>query len=733
MVMRKDDVLMKKGKAGAVIALSLVMGVSLLSGCSSGTSSGSSSKTAAESASTSKSSSENSEENKIYGVISSVSSDSITINVGTLNKQSKPDETKPSSDQTTDQNTDKNSAKNTTEKSNTEKNAEAGSEEKSSTDTGGTNSGQKSSSEAPAEKSMITTTGETKTVTLTSSTKVSQEMPGNPPQEGAPGNGQQPLLQNGSDSSSSTEKSTDNNSNEKQSDNSTEVNGDSDSNSNGKDTDNSSNMNKESQSKELSISDLKENDEVSITLDSDGNASEISLLSGGGPGGDSKVPQGGSGQSAAPTSYTSVTEYSTDKTTSGKSYSSTGTDENAVHVTDGAKVCLKDAAVSRKSEESQGGDRSSFYGIGAAVLTTDGTSYISGSKISTDAKGGAGIFSYGDGTTYVSDTTVSTKKDTSGGLHAAGGGTLYAWNVNATTQGESSAAIRSDRGGGTMVVDGGTYTSNGTGSPAVYSTANIAVHNADLTSNNSESVCIEGLNSLRLFDCNLTGNMKKDSQNDCTWNVILYQSMSGDSEVGNSTFEMNGGTLTAKNGGMFYTTNTESTIRLSDVDITYAENNDFFLKCTGNSNQRGWGTAGANGADCNFTADSQKMEGDVIWDSISQLDFYMSNGSTLKGAVTDDESNAGDGGSGYCNFYIAKGCTWTVTGDSTLTKLYNAGTIVDTEGKTVTIKGTDGTVYVQGNSEYTITVSSYSTKADMSGATESTAWKDYEVSKPSEL
>ena len=64
----------------------------------------------------------------------------------------------------------------------------------------------------------------------------------------------------------------------------------------------------------------------------------------------------------------------------------------------------------------------------------------------------------------------------------------------------------------------------------------------------------------------------------------------------------------------------------------------------------------------------------------------------------------------YCNFYIAKGCTWTVT-----------------------IKGTDGTVYVQGNSEYTITVSSYSTKADMSGATESTAWKDYKVSKPSEL
>lgn len=140
--------------------------------------------------------------------------------------------------------------------------------------------------------------------------------------------------------------------------------------------------------------------------------------------------------------------------------------------------------------------------------------------------------------------------------------------------------------------------------------------------------------------------------------------MSGDSEVGNSTFEMNGGSLTAKNGGMFYTTNTESTIILSDVDITYADDNDFFLKCTGNSNQRGWGESGNNGADCLFTATKQEMQGDVVWDSISQLDFYMTDGSTLTGAVTDDESNAGEGGDGYGNLYIGEDCTWTVTGDN---------------------------------------------------------------------
>lgn len=160
------------------------------------------------------------------------------------------------------------------------------------------------------------------------------------------------------------------------------------------------------------------------------------------------------------------------------------------------------------------------------------------------------------------------------------------------TDGESAAAIRSDRGGGTMVVDGGTYTSNGVGSPAVYCTADIAVKDATLTANGSEAVCIEGLNSLHLFNCDLTGNMSDLSQNDSTWTVILYQSMSGDSEVGNSTFQMDGGTLTSKNGGVFYTTNTESDITLKDVDITYNNDNEYFLRCTGNNIERGWGKAG---------------------------------------------------------------------------------------------------------------------------------------------
>lgn len=601
-----------------IIMLGLVLSFSTLSGCGNNSASDTEVSTEAE------------ESDTLYGEVSSVSDDSITIEVGTY-----------SSDDGT-----------------------------------------------------LTLSGEEKTITVTDDTTISRQgmggAPGNgetPGNGGAPGNGEAP------------------------------GNGDAPGNGGAP----------EMPPQEMSLSDLSEGDTVSITFDEDGNALTITVIDGQGG-----MPGGGMSQGGVD-SYDAVTEFTEDTEVDGESYTSEGTDENAIHIFDGANVTLKNISVDRTSEDSQGGDNSSFYGVGAAILNTDGTAYISDSTITTGAKGAAGVFSYSDGVTYVADTDITTQEDTSGGIHVAGGGTLYAWDLNVETNGQSSAAIRSDRGGGTMVVDGGSYTSNGVGSPAIYSTADITVNDADLTANGSEAVCIEGLNTIRLYDSDLTGNMSDDDQNDCTWNVILYQSMSGDSEVGNSTFEMQGGSLTAKNGGMFYTTNTESTITLSNVDITYASDNDFFLRCTGNNNQRGWGESGANGADCLFTASSQEMEGDIIWDSISQLDFYMMDNSTLTGAIIDDETYAGNGGDGYCALSIEKGSTWIVTGDSTLTTLSNAGTIVDEDGNTVTIQGEDGTVYVKGTSSYTITVENYNDSADMSGASTLSNWSDYEVAKPEEL
>ena len=635
-----------------------------------------------------------SQENVVLGEVKSVSDSEITIAVGTMKEMGQPG---------------------------------------GDGQNGGAPDGNGQGGEAP---SMLDLTGEEQTITITADTVITKQASGMQPGGDGQNGGASEKPEGDGQNSDSSDGASD--SQDAADDNQESENTDS---QDGEEPEKPDGNGQSAEAEEISLSDIQEGDIVSITLDEDGNAASITVMSmemggQGQPGGDGQGAsgQGGpDGQSQGVDSYTAVNEYIEDTTISNETIESTGTDENAALISSGANVTLDNDTITRTSADSQGGDNSSFYGVGAAVLATDGTAYVKDGSVTTDAAGGAGLFAYGDGTVYASDTTVKTAQDTSGGVHVAGGGTLYGWNLDVETNGESSAAIRSDRGGGTMVIDGGNYVSNGVGSPAIYSTADIAVSNATLTANGSEAVCIEGLNSIHLYDCDLTGNMSDLDQNDNTWTVILYQSMSGDSEVGNSTFQMDGGSLTSENGGVFYTTNTESTITLNNVDINYNDDNEFFLQCTGNTNQRGWGQAGANGADCHFTGISQDMQGNVIWDSISDLDFYLTDGSSLTGAVVDDESYAGEGGEGYCNVYVSADSTWTVTGDSTVSSLENEGTIVDSNGKTVTIQGTDGTVYVQGDSEYTITTGSYSDTADLSGATAIQDQSVYTIEKPDQL
>lgn len=635
-----------------------------------------------------------SQENVVLGEVKSVSDSEITIAVGTMKEMGQPG---------------------------------------GDGQNGGAPDGNGQGGEAP---SMLDLTGEEQTITITADTVITKQAGGMQPGGDGQNGGAPEKPEGDGQSSDSSDGASD--SQDAADDNQESENTDS---QDGEEPEKPDGNGQSAEAEEISLSDIQEGDIVSITLDEDGNAASITVMSmemggQGQPGGDEQgAPgQGGpDGQSQGVDSYTAANEYTEDTTVSNETIESTGTDENAALISSGASVTLDNDTITRTSEDSKGGDNSSFYGVGAAVLATDGTAYVKDGSVTTDAAGGAGLFAYGDGTVYASGTIVKTTQDTSGGVHVAGGGTLYGWDLDVETNGESSAAIRSDRGGGTMVIDGGNYVSNGVGSPAVYSTADIAVSNATLTANGSEAICIEGLNSIHLYDCDLTGNMSDLDQNDNTWTVILYQSMSGDSEVGNSTFQMDGGSLTSENDGVFYTTNTESTITLNNVDINYNDDNEFFLQCTGNTNQRGWGQSGVNGADCHFTGISQDMQGDVIWDSISDLDFYLTEGSSLTGAVVDDESYAGEGGEGYCNVYVSADSTWTVTGDSTVSSLENEGTIVDGNGKTVTIQGTDGTVYVQGDSEYTITTGSYSDTADMSGATAIQDQSVYTVEKPDQL
>ena len=405
-------------------------------------------------------------------------------------------------------------------------------------------------------------------------------------------------------------------------------------------------------------------------------------------------PGGGFGGSSTVTQGSSANTISEDGVYSNETYTSTGDDENALRI-DGAAVTLEGITVDKSAGATSNTENGDFYGVNAALLATNGaTVTITNATVTSSAQNGNGVFSYGSGTTVnISDSTITTTADNSGGIQTTGGGTTNAENLTVETSGNSSAAIRSDRGGGTVKVTGGVYTSGGYNSPAVYSTADITVKNAVLTANRSEALVIEGKNSIVLENCTVSGNMSDTqgaSSDENVHNVMIYQSMSGDADVGTSVFSMTGGSLTAKNGDMFYITNTHCILTLSGVTLRNEDADGALLRVVGNSASHGWGSAGSNGAQAEFTANAQTLEGDIIVDSISTLELTLTGGSSLTGTVNIVENAQGGAAAGSnAAVTIDSGCTWTLTGDCVISSLVNSGTI-NFNDYTITLA--DGTV-----------------------------------------
>jgi len=334
-----------------------------------------------------------------------------------------------------------------------------------------------------------------------------------------------------------------------------------------------------------------------------------------------------------------------------------------------------------KTGSSSLGDEADFYGDNSAVFATEkATLTLSGVTVNTDGKHANAVFSYGEGTTVnISNSTITTSGDCSGGLMTTGGGTMNATDLNIHTTGNSSAAIRSDRGGGTVNVTGGTYQTNGTGSPAVYSTADITVNNATLESTASEGIVVEGKNSVTLNNVNLTANHSTHNS-DKTDNlnaVMIYQSMSGDASVGLAKFSMTDGSITNKQGDIFFVNNTTAAITLENVTVTNQDANGVFLKAAA----AGWGNEGSNGGKVNLYLKKETLTGDIAVDSVSQLNLYMSSLTAYTGAVNSDNK-------GEVYVEIESGSKWVLTADSYVTSLTCDADAIDLNGHTLYVGGT---------------------------------------------
>jgi hypothetical protein len=408
------------------------------------------------------------------------------------------------------------------------------------------------------------------------------------------------------------------------------------------------------------------------------------------------MPGGGPGGSSADIDYKGAVEITDADSQSNQIYAADAVDESALLISTSETVYITNPTVT-KTGSSNGGDSCNFYGLNAAVLVKDGANVtITGGTITSDASGANGVFSYGgngghngaegDGTIVtVRDTVITTTGSGSGGIMTTGGGVTYAYDLTVTTSGQSSAPIRTDRGGGTVYVDGGTYTSNGLGSPTIYSTAEIHVSNATLVSNLSEGVCIEGKNSIELTDCDLTANNTQMNSNATFLDTIMiYQSMSGDADSGTSAFTMTGGKLTSRNGHVFHVTNTSAIITLSGVEIVNEDGEGVLLSVCDD----GW-SGGSNVATLN--ASKQTLSGAILVGSNSTLTLKLSDSSTFTGYIDGKITNA-SGTSvstevGTVNVTLEGGSTWMLTGDSYVTSFTGDASNVISNGYTLYVNG----------------------------------------------
>ena len=404
------------------------------------------------------------------------------------------------------------------------------------------------------------------------------------------------------------------------------------------------------------------------------------------------APAMNSGGGSSSASYSTVKEITSDEDITSGEFSSSNADENAISVSGDITATLSGITVT-KTGDSDGGDNTSFYGTNSAIIAKGGANLtIKNANITTDATGANGVFSYGgsattnnsssDGTTVnISDSTITTSKDNSGGIMTTGGGVMNAENLTITTAGTSSAAIRSDRGGGTVTVNKGTYKTTGKGSPAIYSTADITVKNATLIATASEGAIIEGKNSITLENVTLTDtNSSLNGQSTTYKNIFLYQSMSGDAATGKAVFTAKNSTITTNKGDSFYVTNTTAEINLENNTIVNNDDTGNFLRIQKDS----WGNSGSNGGTVTLNMTNQKATGNIVVDSISKLTMNLANGSSFSGAINSDNT-------GEVELTLDSSSSITLTGDTYVKSLINADTTnsnIHTNGYKLYVNGT---------------------------------------------
>lgn len=330
-------------------------------------------------------------------------------------------------------------------------------------------------------------------------------------------------------------------------------------------------------------------------------------------------------------------------------YPADAADVSSIWVRQRGVLQLLDAQIDKHGDSSSH-ENSSFYGLNAAVLVTaDGQLRMHGGQIVANGIG-ANAVSVADA---ASQATLEQVRITAHGVGAHGvdatrGGHLQLRQVQIETFDESAAAVATDRGGGTIQVEGGRLLSHGYRSPGLYSTGDIRIRGVQVQATGAEAAVIEGSNRIEVIDSDLRAARERGA--------MLYQSFSGDAHGQLSVYVQHGGSFHAQQGPLFYVTNTQGQIVLENVALT-ADSGVLIKAAAGQ-----WGTPGRNGGQALVQANRQTLPGDVVAADGGSVSLELTTQSTLHGR------------SEGASLSLDASSRWIVTGDSRVAGLTLAGT-----------------------------------------------------------
>ncbi|WP_218961942.1 hypothetical protein [Actinomyces ruminis] len=321
-------------------------------------------------------------------------------------------------------------------------------------------------------------------------------------------------------------------------------------------------------------------------------------------------------------------------TIDGGTFESTNTDEAVFLVVNGGILTVTNARINKSGDASTDGehgvdDSYSFYGLNSAVVVVGDSSSasIDQTTLTTDASGANAVVATGSATASVTASAIATTGESSRGLHATYAGTITGADLTITTEGAHCAAVATDRGSGTVTVDGtNTFTTAGDGSPCIYSTGEITVSGLTGTSGQGQAIVIEGKNHATVSDSTFT----TDSE---TAGVMLYQSMSGDAADADAATEASTLALTnvaltcSRDVPILYVTNTTAEATLTDCTLETSGG-------LATADEDRWGNSGSNGGTLTLTMDATSFDGAITAGSTSSITVSTTNGGSATGTTS---------------------------------------------------------------------------------------------------